>query len=109
MTIGASEPSELIERNGALSEKHRNASVQYIIVKRCLFANIVYENIKTSMTPWGGNLGVEIVRQRSCVPVSACHNLSVISPPNVSDVSELVQNEGKTVRAYNYISGLYAL
>jgi hypothetical protein len=31
------------------------------------------------MTPWGGNLGVEIVRQRSCVPVSACHNLSVIS------------------------------
>jgi hypothetical protein len=26
-----------------------------------------------------------------------------------SDVSELVQNEGKTVRAYNYISGLYAL
>ena len=28
---------------------------------------------------------------------------------NHSDVSELVQNEGKTVRAYNYISGLYAL
>ncbi len=26
-----------------------------------------------------------------------------------SDVSELAQNEGKTVRAYNYISGLYAL
>jgi hypothetical protein len=26
-----------------------------------------------------------------------------------SDVSELVQNEGKTVRAYNYISGLYPL
>ncbi len=24
---------------------------------------------------------MEIVRQRSCVPVSACHNLSVISPP----------------------------
>jgi hypothetical protein len=28
---------------------------------------------------------------------------------STSDVSELVQNEGKTVRAYNYISGLYAL
>ncbi len=28
---------------------------------------------------------------------------------DTSDVSELVQNEGKTVRAYNYISGLYAL
>ena len=26
-----------------------------------------------------------------------------------SDVSELVQNEGKTVRVYNYIRGLYAL
>ena len=32
------------------------------------------------MTPWGGNLGVEIVRQRSCVPVSACQKLNVISP-----------------------------
>jgi hypothetical protein len=28
---------------------------------------------------------------------------------HTSDVSELVQNEGKTLRAYNYISGLYAL
>jgi hypothetical protein len=28
VTIGASEPSELIERNGALSGKHRNATVQ---------------------------------------------------------------------------------
>ncbi len=26
-----------------------------------------------------------------------------------SDVSEVVQKEGKTIRAYNYISGLYAL
>ena len=50
-TIGASEPSEPIERNGAVSEKHWNATFQGIIVKRRLFAIYVYENIKTSMTP----------------------------------------------------------
>jgi hypothetical protein len=50
-TIGASEPSERTERNGAVSEKHWNATFQDIIVKRRLFAIYVYENIKTSMTP----------------------------------------------------------
>jgi hypothetical protein len=37
-------------------------------------------------------------------PLSRC---SHVAWP--SDVSEVVQNEGKTMRAYNYISGLYAL
>jgi hypothetical protein len=42
-----------------------------------------------------------------------CFHFSIITRKRQrfknSDVSELVQNEGKTVRAYNYISGLYAL
>ncbi len=44
-----------------------------------------------------------------CRNVTICRYMPVCVGMYISDVSELVQNEGKTVRAYNYISGLYAL
>ncbi len=48
-------------------------------------------------------------RSRCNVLVFVCTWYTTSKHVCTSDVSELVQNEGKTIRAYNYISGLYAL
>jgi hypothetical protein len=80
---------------------------------KCLYAAIIELGFKSVVGHPCLFIRVTIIDGNTVITVIGIFDDDLLVAENsveeISDVSELVQNEGKTVRAYNYISGLYPL